>query len=288
MFDLVRATTRDNLYLHGLLLRGDKNKPAVIHIHGFEGTFYTNEFVRAIAKRLKEKNTTFLTVENRGTAIELELYTTTPGKGKKEGAHFEKLEEARLDIDAWIEFLKKEGYKRIILQGHSLGTMKVVRYLIEGKYKDRVEKLILLAPFDIIYLAEDATKGKWKKYIKVAEQKVGEGKGEEIIPKEFLDVPMSYQTYLSHHNNNDFENVFKFHDKSYNFPILNKINIPVKVIVGTKDKYFNPANISNSQEAIDILKKNIKEFSYKLIENGDHGYNGKEDVVAHEVADFLT
>jgi predicted alpha/beta hydrolase family esterase len=35
------------------------------------------------------------------------------------------------------------------LQGHSLGTFKIVRYLFEGKYADKINKLILLAPFDI-------------------------------------------------------------------------------------------------------------------------------------------
>ena len=60
----------------------------------------------------------------------------------------ELLEEAHLDISAWIKFLLDEGYQEIILQGHSLGTIKVIRYLFEGEYKNKISKLILLAPFE--------------------------------------------------------------------------------------------------------------------------------------------
>ncbi|MBI2051592.1 DUF1749 domain-containing protein [Candidatus Roizmanbacteria bacterium] len=287
MFELVRTKTKDDLYLHGLFLKGDKNKPAIIHTHGFQGDFFTQEFVRAIAKKLHENNTAFMTVQNRGESIESEIYTTHPNKVHRGGANFELLEEAYIDIDAWIKFLQEKGYKDIILQGHSLGTVKSVRYLFEGTHVDKVKKLILLAPFDIIQLAETATKGKWRGYLKVAEQKVKEGKGEETIPKEFLDAPMSYQTYVSHHKPSDLTFMYKFHDKSYEFPVLKKIQLPTRVIVGTKDIYFYPSNPDHPEEAIEIMKKNIKDFSCKLIENADHGYTGKEDEVANEVISFV-
>lgn len=287
MFDLVRAETKDGLLLRGLYVAGDKNKPAVIHIHGFQGDFYTQEFVKKIAEKLHENNTAFISVQNRGTGIESELYTNAPGYGRTGGSSYELLEEAYIDIDAWIEFLVKEGYREIILQGHSLGTMKITRYLIEGKHKDKVKKLILLAPFDIMWLLENATGRKWKEYLKIAEQKVKEGKGKEIIPEHFLDAKMSYQTYVSHHSNNEFEYAFAFHDKNYKFSLLNKTQIPVKVIVGDSDPFFHPSNLKNPQEAIEILRKNIKNFEEALIKGAKHGYEGYEDQVADEVFKFL-
>ena len=175
----------------------------------------------------------------------------------------------------------------MILEGHSLGTYKVTWYLIEGKYADKVEKLILLAPFDIMQLLEDATKGKWPEYLKIAEQKVKEGKGREIIPEYFLDVRMSYQTYVSHHAQNDIEKMFAVHDKSYTFPLINKIHIPVKIIVGDQDPYFHPANLDNPQEAMEILLRNIKNSEGKLIKGSKHIYEGYEDQVADEVLKFI-
>ena len=287
MYDLARAETKDKLLLRGLYVDGNKNKPAVIHIHGFQGDFYTNEFVKRISERLHEENIGFVSIQNRGTGVESEIYTTTEKGWTMGGASYELLEEAYLDIDAWIRFLLDQGYKEIILEGHSLGTMKIVRYLFEGNYVGKVKKLILLAPFDIMQLLNDATKGKWKEYLKIAEQKVEEGKGMEIIPEHFLDVKMSYQTYVSHHRQDDYVRMFAVHDGNYKFPLLNKINIPVKIIVGTDDPYFHPANTKKPQEALDLLLGNIKISEGALIKGSQHVYEGFENEVAEEVLKFI-
>jgi len=81
--------------------------------------------------------------------------------------------------------------------------------------------------------------------------------------------------------------MFAFFDKNYSFPILKKIQIPVKVIVGTSDEYFHPTNPKDPKEAFNILKSNVKNFSGKLIENANHGFAGYEDVVADEVLNFV-
>ena len=286
MFDLVEVATKDKLRLQGLYSSGKANKPAVIHFHGFQGDFFTNPFIRPVAKKLHENGYGFLSIQTRGMGNDY-LFNTTDGTWKRYGSYFEVHEEARLDIDAWIEFLKEKGYKQIILQGHSLGTFKIVRYLFEGTYPEIVNKLILLAPFDNIYMAESYTKGKWKDYVKQAKQMVQEGKGEEIIPKHWWDITISINTYISWLDENDFTHMFNFYDKKYLYPVLNKLNIPVKVIVGSKDEYLHTSNPSNPREAIDIMKKNIENFSYKLIEDAKHSFTGYEDVLAREILEFI-
>jgi len=286
MFNLVKTSTKDKVVLNGLFLKGDKSKPIVLHIHGFEGDFFTNKFISVIANKLKENNIGFLTVQTRGMANDYDL-NGVDGKFRRYGAHFELLKNAYLDIDAWIEFLEKQGYYQVILQGHSLGTIKVVRYLFEGSYTDKVKKLILLAPFDKTYLAEDFTKGKWREYLNKAKEKVKDGKGDEIISKHFDSIVLSYQTYVSWYEETDLSHMFNFFDKNYSFPTLNKIRIPVKVIVGTKDEYFYLSNPEKPQGAIDILKNNIKDFSWKLVEDAKHNYNGYEDIVANGIYKFL-
>ena len=70
MYDLIRVKTEDGLLLNGLYSEGDKNKPAIIHIHGFEGDFYTNEFLVRIAQKLQENKLAFVLAQNRGTGIQ--------------------------------------------------------------------------------------------------------------------------------------------------------------------------------------------------------------------------
>lgn len=287
MYDLVRAKTEDKLILNGLYTDGDKNKPAIIHLHGFQGTFYTNKFVNKISEKLKEDDFGFIAVQTRGTDIASEIYADNDQGWALGGSDYELLEEAHFDITAWISFLLDKVYKEVILEGHSLGTYKIVRYLFEGDYSNKVKKLIFLAPFDLMQLLEDFTKGKWKEYLKIAEEKTQQGKGMDMIPDYFLDVRMSYQTYVSHHKQNDFQKMFLFHDKNYDFPILNKIKIPVKILVGTGDPYFHPANPQNPDEAMQILLRNIKNSEGKLIKGAKHVYEGYENVVADEVLEFV-
>jgi pimeloyl-ACP methyl ester carboxylesterase len=258
----------------------------LLHIHGFESDLFTNEFVSVIANAFQKKNQGFLTVQTRGMANEY-FFKTTDGKWKKLGSHFEVLEDSYKDIDAWIELLISKGYSNIILQGHSLGTMKVLRYLFEGKHADKVTKVILLAPFDIMQLLETATQGKWREYLEIARQRVAVGKGEEVIPTQYLDVSMSYQTYVSHHQENEFEYMFKFSDKEYDFPLLQKISIPVKVIVGTKDEFFHPANPSHPEEAMTIFETKVKDFSGNLIPESGHGYVGYEQELVRDIESFI-
>lgn len=286
MFELVKTTTEDGLYLHGLYKKGEKNNYAVLHIHGFEGDFYTNNFISVETNALKENGYSFLSVQTRGTGGESEFYTVD-GESKICGSHYELLKEAYMDIDAWIEFLVENGHHKIVLQGHSLGAVKAVRYLAEGKHTKYVKKLILLSPFDMHALAEIATDGKYKEYIMMAKDKIEHNKGDELIPEDYVNMTMSYQTFASWLTMDHFGKMFNFADEDNNFMLLNKIDIPVKAIVGEKDDLFHPIDPSNPQEAMDTLKLNIHDFEYKIIPDADHGFKDKEHDLAHEVLVFL-
>jgi pimeloyl-ACP methyl ester carboxylesterase len=69
--------------------------------------------------------------------------------------------------------------------------------------------------------------------------------------------------------------------------LLNKIDVPVKVIVGEHDDYFHPKNPNHPQEAIDTMKLNINDFSSCIIKDSGHQFAGKEHEVAQEVILFL-
>ncbi len=288
MYELVKTSTKDNLFLYGFLRRGDKSKTAILHIHRYEGDFYSDPFVTIEADSLKQNGYTFLSVETRGSYSERE-FEYTDGSFKMIGAHYELLKDAYKDIDAWIEFLIENGYHNIVLQGHSLGAMKAVRYFAEGTHTKYLKKLIIVSPPDIHSLAEIMSEGKYKNYLSIAKDKVERGEGEEIAEKSIFKLRMSYQTILSWLTMDHFGKMFNFSDKDNNFMLLNKIDIPVKVIVGEKDQFINPKSEHNKpvQEAVDILKLNIKDCVEVVIPEADHNYKGKEHEFAQEIIPFL-
>lgn len=284
--ELVKTITADKLVLNGFYCKGDTDKPLILYIHGYEEDFYTNSFIKSIGIKLQENKYAFLTVETRGSyhLNDLEVY----GEGSQtHGAQKELLEQSYLDIDGWIKFAQAQGYKNIILQGYSLGAIKIVRYLFEGQNASSITKLILLCPFDSIYCIQAYTKGKYKEYIEDAKRNIQEGKGEELVPRDFDEIPISYQTYASWYSDSDMSHMFDFYDKNYDFPILNKVKVPVHIIVGTGDPFFHPSNPQHPEEAVNILLKNLKQGSGKLIKGATHSFAGYEDKVAEEILNFL-
>jgi pimeloyl-ACP methyl ester carboxylesterase len=283
---LLQITTADGLYLHGYYAPTENKKVCLLHIHGFEGNFYENNFVHVLARNLQESQIGFLVVNTRGNGRVTD-FNTVGGEVKKIGAWHEQLEEAHLDISAWLECLVAEGYQKIVLMGHSLGTYKVVRYMLEGQYASKVDKLILLAPFDKKGFLRSSGRAEVEELLRLAQIKVDQGQGRELVTDDFEEVGMSYQTFLSWYKQDDLGRVFEFCTPDYDFPALHKIKIPTKIIVGSKDEFFYLTNPDHPQEAMDLLLKHIPNAQGIVIEDSVHSFKPHEDVMAREVCSFV-
>ncbi|MBU2051804.1 hypothetical protein KKH13_01200, partial [Patescibacteria group bacterium] len=142
-YNLIQVFTRDDLKLSGLMLDGDKTKTAALFVHGFIGDFYLHKFYHLIAKNLSEKKNALILAQTRGTGLRTE-FMKRDGSEIYLGSYYEKIEEAHWDISAFIKFLLEEGYLSFCLIGFSYGTIKVIRYLFEGEFKEKIAKLVLL------------------------------------------------------------------------------------------------------------------------------------------------
>lgn len=273
MSEEISITTSDNKKFSGIYLKGSKNKPAIIYVHGMFGDYKTPNFVNNLKKELTKNNIAYLATNNRG---------------KGDNSNYELLEESHLDITANIKFLIDKGYTKIILIGHSAGTVKIVRYLFDGEYKNDVIKLILIAPIDPLGGRIVHGRNNIEEFLKRAQEKVDQGKGKEMITSEFDHDDVSYQTFISWYKRDDLGRMFEFYNKNYDFPILNQIKIPVKAIVGTKDKYLHPTNPEHPEEAMDILSKNIQNFDFKIVSGSGHNFNGFEEELVTETINFVT
>jgi pimeloyl-ACP methyl ester carboxylesterase len=123
--------------------------------------------------------------------------------------------------------------------------------------------------------------------VKLAKDQIESGNGLEYIPAHWEEVKMSYQTFYSWYQEDDLSCMFDFYREDYDFPILNKITIPVHTVVGDKDEFFYRTNPENPQEAMQILLKNLKKGSGKLIPGATHNLRGYEDVLVEEISGFI-
>src|SRR5262245_11698641 len=128
--ELVRTVTRDGLRLDGALAPcphtssdfSRSSATAAILLHGVASNFYTSSTFEPLLPKLHALEWNTLSVNTRGHDS---VFGTSMGNVRRRlGAAYEIVDECRLDVAAWIDFLKSRGFQKLILIGHSLGAVK--------------------------------------------------------------------------------------------------------------------------------------------------------------------
>lgn len=278
-----RITTSDGLELHGLLCEPkQKTNKAIVHIHGWIGNFYENEFIEKIAQETVKKGFAFLTFNNRGNGIVTDLIKRKESKVEyvRIGGSLEKFEECIFDIKAALDFLSKKGHTEIVLEGHSLGCQKSTYYL-HKTYDKRIKGLILLAPVDDVCFAKNLLKDKYQKALKIAKEMGEKNMLEKSVPDFMAFYPLlNAKMFLSIADHNSSSGKIFY----YNGELKEVSNLacPVLAIFGSKDQYQSGPN-----EKLQILKEKIKNCDTKLINNADHGFVNFEDELSKVIGNWL-
>ena len=164
---LVKTITSDGLEHAGFWMKL-KSDTALLHVHGTAGDFYTHKFIEQEGLALAKENISFLSVNTRGHDVYADIRKHIGNKIEwaSYGGGFEKFEDCVLDIQAWVDFLKKQGVKKIILQGHSLGAQKVLYYQYKAKSPLVVGQIHLSPQNDAGYMLVMVEKKNIKRLIK--------------------------------------------------------------------------------------------------------------------------
>ncbi len=282
--NFVRITTDDKLILSGGLYSPDKDtKKAILHIHGMGGNFYENSFIGFMAEEFTGEGYSFLSLNNRGAQIIFDFpIDGSEEKHKRIGSAYEKFEECVHDIKAGIDFLVKEGYTEIILQGHSLGSVKAAYYVAKTQDK-RVLKLVLISPSDMVGLSEDKNH---ERRMTLSKKLIQEGKGKELLPELLWDFYwLSADTYVNLSERGTAVDVFNTYDREAS-SCIRDINIPVLAILGGIDD----AAILPVEEALKIIKSKAEKtvrFDTLVIDKAPHSYFGHEQQLAKSITKWL-
>ncbi|MBU1165231.1 DUF1749 domain-containing protein [Patescibacteria group bacterium] len=293
---LVQIKTKDGLTLPGMLYRPKRSKSAAIHLHGngSSSVFYHDDMRGEMAKVLNAKNISLLLFNNRGAHYIKKLHPYKKGRetSKRYGMAYEKIKECILDVDGAIDFLKKQGYKKLYLIGESTGANKICVYNFY-KPRNKISKYILLGGGDDtgIYYYTLGRK-KFNRLLKEASTKIKKRKGGEIIEELLPGMIFSYQGFYDIANPNGDYNVFPFYEALKKIKLSSKplfrhfisINKPTLVVYGEEDKYV----WGNVSRVVDILRKRKPEFEYKVIEGADHSFSAHQNQLARIMANWLS
>ncbi len=284
-FPIVKVTTQDDYPLHGLLFEPKtKTNSIIIHFHGSAGNFYQSTFYPYFFQLAEELNIAFLSTNSRGSGV-YEVETGT----KYTGAAIEIFEECLFDIDAWIEFALSNGYKNIILEGHSFGTNKIQYYALNGKYKSQIKVLILLGFTDsyggqLNYLRKNGKNN--EDVLKEAEELIKQNKPFQLLSDLYInwgELPQAAQSYKSFMTpDSALSNILPL-GQNKAFTNFKKITVPILSIVGDTGE----CTVISPKEAVDRLNKENKNTNCYLIENCTHSYSGKEKELTKIISGFL-
>lgn len=292
MLEKIYFDLEDNVELVGLLQKPDRNintDEVVISIHGMQSNcFKKREDI--LAKKVNEAGIAYFAFNNRGTELMCYTKKTDGSKVLNGGSVYEDVLDGYYDIKGAVGKMIELGYKRIHLQGHSLGCTKIVytyNKLKNENYKniDKIKSVILLSLVDIVDTQKyDLGIEKYNQMLEFAISREKEGKTMELMPEGAFDHPISVKSYLRYYRDNKEINFAKFSEKDYNFKELNNIEIPLFMRWGETDLV-----VQNIEELIEFLKGKIqnKKLDIGYIKDTDHGYTDKEAILGKELSQFI-
>ena len=282
----------DGAELSGLLYNSEnKTDKVIISVHGMTSNCFKKRD-DVIARKANKQQIDYFCFNNRGSDIAKFIKKNENGKRKKfiGGMAFEDVLESHHDVIGAIKKMKELGYTEIYLQGHSLGSTKVVytynKLLKENNLEilSNIRALILLSLVDIPTVLKFFLKDKTQDYVKIAKNKIENGKDMEFMPKESFIHPISPRTFLQYtteYEKFDFINTIK----DENLEVLNNINIPLFMRWGNVQELI----LQDADQYVPKIRNIIKNENADInfIYGADHGYHDKEEILANEIMEFI-
>ena len=278
---------KDNMELTGFIYKTkEKSDSIILSVHGMASNCFKKREDEIIKKAL-DKNIDVFCFNNRGS--ELVKYIKIGEKKIIGGTAYEDVLDGYNDIVGAILKLKELGYKKIYLQGHSLGSTKVVytyNRLIDEKNEilKYIKGIILLSLIDIPKAIKVYLKEKFTEYLEYATEKSDKGLIYEMMPQDAFIHPISVKTFLRYAKDNK-EIDFAKYNENEKFEILNKIQIPIFMRWGN----VNELIIQDAKELVKLveskIKNNMKDISY--IDGATHNYAGKEEILSNQIVDYI-
>ena len=153
----LKIETKRGVLLDGVLFAADGGADTVlIAITGIHGNFYSNPFYYNIGDTLSAAGIDFIYAQTNDAFGAIRTMNAHMGREEIIGSWNERFALADEDIEAYLDYATWQGYRHIILAGHSLGANKVIYYL-SRHHDTRVEHFLLLSPANLDYMTASVT-----------------------------------------------------------------------------------------------------------------------------------
>lgn len=207
------------LHANAEYVKGDPKKPAVLILHGF---LVTNEFhtVVAMGKALQAMGVTTLSptltlgIDQRAESV------------RCQSIHTHTLENDIDELNAWVQWLKAQGHEKIILIGHSSGSVELLEYM--NKYADSAISSVIFT--SMFYLSGKELGSRQDDFV-AAQEMVQTGKKRPrnyhllFCKGDYTATPESFLSYAQL-------------NRDYVLSSLKALKVPTFTIMGGADKRY--------------------------------------------------
>ncbi len=278
---IVFVNSNDDILNAGVIFSAKKEMAksiAVILVHGWGVNFYSPTYI-SIGRSLSEKGYTCVVVNTRMHDIgNVEGYKW--GKRLRGGGYWGVGNDQTKDISAWVDFAESNGFKKVILVGHSAGCAAVRIYQAE-KQDNRVIGLVFASgnvnadsPIDSSLVTK-------------AIRFTSENKGDALVE----DSTRSFPSYTSAATIMDIVNTppeykdfFGIHSVKAG---IAKIKCPVLAFYGSNGDIGNETDLELLKASIKKQSKGPSSVTTTMITGADHMYGGQEEQVAGVIAKWI-
>ena len=271
--------TKRGVVLNGVLFRPQRERKAdtvLIAITGIHGNFYSNPFYYNIGDTLNAGGIDFIYAQTNDAFGQIRTVNVNTGKEELIGSWNERFFYTDEDIDAYLTFAEKEGYKHIILAGHSLGANKVIYYL-SRHHDERVEHFFLLSPANLTYMMSGVTEREKQEIL----AQVDRGDGDKMLPFPFMGwVECIASTAYDWQFSGLLNNVHT--SKDGDFSQAEKITHTGAMLVGTYDN-FTDGDPSEFLRNLNAHMPTAEQNKLIFVEKTGHTYQMKNQEVADDI-----
>lgn len=288
--ELITLKTEDGVVNDGYIIKNNSKK-IVISIHGMTSNCFKKRD-KIISNLLVKNKFSYMGFNNRGSEIVKFIKKEIDGVEKSiiAGTSIEDPRDGYYDIKSAVLKAIEYGYEDIYLQGHSLGSTKIVYFYNKLKEEDSellnyIKGIVLLSLIDIpraikVYLNEN-----FQDMLELANQKVLEKEYLAIMPKECFIYPISAKTFLIYARDNEDINFAQYNNEKFEFKELNNIKVPIFMRWGTSHELIEQQPEKLVKMMNNKIKNNKKNINY--VKDANHNYVGKEEILAKQINDFL-
>jgi hypothetical protein len=288
--ELVHTFAADGLRLDGALyLPADKadqaggvGLDAVLVLHGTGSNFYGSRFLAGIAERVTSWGAACLVVNTRGhDQITTALVRHPDGStgSRTIGSAYERVDECRLDIGAWVGLLRDRGHVRIGIFGHSLGAVKTV-YASVHDSPVGVTALVAISPPRLSYshFAQSPRGPGFLEEVAAAERHVAEGRPDELMSIRFpIPYVITASGYLDKYGPAENYNLLK---------LVDRLPVPTLFTFGSSEVQQGIA-FRGFPDALEEARGAGARLKTAVIAGGDHHYTGVQGDLLNAIERWL-